>query len=323
MMGFEEFCEAVAENIRDYLPEEYQESKIALHTVNKVNLGRVESLSILPPGSNVSPTIYLKQYYEEYCNHKSMEQVLNAIADQYLEYAEIGVWAEISEITDFSKAKHRLVASVINAKRNVELLKTHPHHHFLDLAVVYELVITSETIGSGTTRVSNEALKLWGVSQEEVAKWALENRLKNDPPVLYSKDNALANFLTKGEVPIVNLFDTKEDVFDSECFCLTTSNIFDGASAILYPEKLEEIREIIGEDYYILPTSIHDCMVVRKSFALTHPNMKECLNELNTLEPLDFLSDNVYEYLGEEKRLMIFKDFEKEQEKPKHRDHER
>ena len=104
---------------------------------------------------------------------------------------------------------------------------------------------------------------------------------------------------------------------------MTTSNIFDGASAILYPEKLEEIREIIGEDYYILPTSIHDCMVVRKSFALTHPNMKECLNELNTLEPLDFLSDNVYEYLGEEKRLMIFKDFEKEQEKPKHRDHER
>ena len=37
MMGFEEFCEAVAENIRDYLPEEYQESKIALHTVNKVS----------------------------------------------------------------------------------------------------------------------------------------------------------------------------------------------------------------------------------------------------------------------------------------------
>lgn len=323
MMGFEEFCEAVAENIRYYLPEKYQESRIALHTVNKVNLGSVESLSILPPGSNVSPTIYLRQYYEEYCDHKSMEMVLQDIADKYVEYSAVKIWDEVSEITEFSKAKDRLTVSMVNAKRNAEFLRSYPHQHFLDLAVMYEVVIASEVIGPGTARVTNEMLKLWGVSQEEVAKWAWENKLKNDPPVLYSKDHALVHFLTQGNVPIVNLFDEKADVSDCECFCLTSRGFVDGASSILYSEKLEQIREILGEDYYLLPTSVHDFMVVRKSFGLTRPDLKECLEAMNDIEPLDFLSESIYEYIGEEKRLMICMDFDKEQEKPKRRDHER
>ena len=82
-------------------------------------------------------------------------------------------------------------------------------------------------------------------------------------------------------------------------YVLTNNSGCKGASAILYPGFLDEIRDQLGGDLYIIPSSIHECLILKQDVAEAD-DLKRCICEVNrdVLSPGDFLSDNLYEYTG-------------------------
>ena len=68
-----------------------------------------------------------------------------------------------------------------------------------------------------------------------------------------------------------------------------------GASAIKDKEVMKKIADVFGEDLYIIPSSVHDCILMPKSES-TLEELQEMVYEVNreTVSREDRLSDDIY-----------------------------
>lgn len=126
MLNYEEFKDAVASQIKDYLPAEYANSDVTIHSVLKNNSTRLDGLTIKKPESNICPNIYLNQYYADYESGHKIEDILSDIA-HIRQVSEPPVDLNVLAITDFCHIKDKISAKLINTGRNKEYLEDKPH----------------------------------------------------------------------------------------------------------------------------------------------------------------------------------------------------
>lgn len=76
-----------------------------------------------------------------------------------------------------------------------------------------------------------------------------------------------------------------------------------GAAAILIKEAMEKLRDRIGE-FYIIPSSIHEILVVPNAIAV---ELKKMVREINdtVVEVKEVLSYNIYKYDPRSKEVVI------------------
>ena len=88
-------------------------------------------------------------------------------------------------------------------------------------------------------------------------------------------------------------------------YVLSNSRAHMGASALLALPFLEEFRERIGEDFWILPSSIHEVILVPMSKVCDRAKLCAMVREINETQvpPQEVLSDEVYTY-GEFESMM-------------------
>ena len=88
---------------------------------------------------------------------------------------------------------------------------------------------------------------------------------------------------------------------------LTNKERVFGASALLYDNQLEKVAEKIKEDFYILPSSIHEVIIVPKKYGAPKDYMVKMVREINgeNLDMEERLADNVYFYSIDTKELQI------------------
>ena len=90
-------------------------------------------------------------------------------------------------------------------------------------------------------------------------------------------------------------------------YLITNESKMYGASGICYKGVLDDVFEDVGrENFYILPTSVHEVLVVPESKA----DIKDLYmmvftanSDPSAVRPEDVLSYNVYHYNGETKEL--------------------
>ena len=172
MLNYEEFKQAVADNIKDYLPAKYEESHVEVKEVIKNNNMVLDGLLVSSPDSNISPTIYLNDYYEQYKNGKDIDAIIGDIADVYIENA-VDRKIDISGIIDFESAKEHIVPRIINAEENRELLADRPHQLMDDLAVTYHIQLNQE--GTASIAITDKLMEMYDISAEELHEIAVAN----------------------------------------------------------------------------------------------------------------------------------------------------
>ena len=84
-----------------------------------------------------------------------------------------------------------------------------------------------------------------------------------------------------------------------------------GAACVLYPDKLKDLADEFGSDLLILPSSIHEVLIIADSENFTEPDYHVFCNTIKnvnreSIQPEDFLSDNMYLYRRETDNLQIF-----------------
>lgn len=286
-MKYQEFIETIKEHITHTL-EPHQ--KVSVQPVVKNNGIVYDGLFIFDPLINVSPTIYLNPYYHRYLNGVSLEDILEDILNTYYQNLPKQDF-DITLFTDFSKAKERIVMKLINQKRNEDLLKDIPFIPYMDLAIVFVCSVTDFIQEYATILIHQQHLKLWQIELEELYQLALSNSPKNLPYQLERLDQMIES-LANQSFPFLE---------DLHIQVLTNQLKIHGASCILYPGVLSKIAEEENSNLIIIPSSIHEVLIVPEKYASVHHTMEdftEMIQEVNDTQLTDdeILGDHAYIY---------------------------
>lgn len=266
-----------------------EETKVSVNHILKNNIPCVDGLTILRKGENVAPAIWLRPFFSQYQCGTS----IGRIAEEILEYhanMEKPARYDMNFYTDYEKVKNHIACKLVHAGMNKALLKEVPHRYFLDLALVYYYKLECDTFGNASILVKNDHLKLWGITEKELNQAALLNMPELLPAELLSlaalvdeMTNRSAGYLFSQTVPM---------------YVLTNKEKYFGAAEILLPSVCRKIGEKLQTDYYILPSSIHECMIVPVLDGLTPEGLHEMVKEINEehVAQEEILGDSVYLY---------------------------
>lgn len=144
--------------------------------------------------------------------------------------------------------------------------------------------------------ITPQTLSSWNVSKETLLQAALENYRKTNRVKLMDIDHMMSSIITQGLTENDDLDDTPLD--SNKTYCLTNNKAFYGATFAIDPDILAKIRKKMGNDYYMLPSSVHEILIV--SVSLDNPvcdllNIVHNVNE-TMLTKEEYLSDDVYKY---------------------------
>jgi len=312
MMNYEEFKSYVVEHVNEYLPEEMKPCDVSISEVYKVNT-KLDALAIRPLGANISPNIYLDNYYEMYRYSNNIESVLHNIVTMWtnaIEDAEvkIGMRAEkLEQIRNKEYVSKNVFFMFVNTEMNKDYLKEIPHREFLDLSIIYRVVVSKTHDSTASYSINNEFFSSMGFSEQELYDLAKENTFR----IFESCFDSLLN----SEISILNDRLLEVDPYDPEyktisdqiedleayagepIYVITNKTRLNGAIEILNSDFMEKVAEIMEDDFYIIPSSIHECLIcpVSKASETDVLNMVITTNR-DAVDTKDILANSVYKY---------------------------
>ena len=266
---------------------------------------------MLQDDNNISPTIYLNKYYEAYENGDiTLRCIVDEVLDTY-ERNKVNQSVDMRFFMNYERIKDRIIFKLIHAERNKELLKDIPHIRYLDFAVVFQCLISDEMFGNATIMIHNAHLKIWEITENELYEKAIKNT-----PVLQRYDiktmkDVLCEMMLLEEMEgkeILNKNEYIEDLQDATpMYVLSNRTRVQGASCILYPNILKDFASAVKSDFYILPSSVHEVILLPAQGDEDKEGLKRMVCEVNEtqVEREEVLSDSVYYYSQEKGELSI------------------
>ena len=283
-MNYEQFICAMLECTRNKL---FETEVVERQEVLKNNGIVMVGLSIRNLEKNAAPVIYLDEYYNAYLKGRPLEDLSECLVEKSRKTPELPQW-ERDMLLDFSMLKDKIVYKLVNAQENKKLLKEAPNLPLLDFAIVFYLHLPISEAESGTILIRNEHLKLWNCPISRLYEYAKKNTPRICPPML---------------CPLTALIEAAGEVWEEECpiLVLTNETGVYGATDILYQEIPQLIYQEVGGNYYLLPSSIHEFLIVPEREDAVPGELRAIVREVNRTEIAkeEFLSDQIYYFNGE------------------------
>lgn len=306
-MTYNRFQDCLEEQLAEQIPEGCH---ISIHKVIKNNDLQLDSLVILSKQVNVSPNFYLQQYYEKYLHGMSMEMIISDVLENYEKTRRMMGKYQIDLSLDACRDKitYRLSSGEKNRKR----LENVPFVPFLDMVITFHVLMMEEEDGIGSVMVRDAMLQEWKISTKELFQLAQENTMRMFPLQVHSMTQMLSN-LEKEHPELTEEY--PEEMLQEQEFqnTLVVSNQkgINGAAVLLYPGCLAQLEEQCAGDYYILPSSIHEVLVLPDRDQIYRSGLQNMVREVNEncVQPDEVLSDHVYHYSSEFKTVELCSKF--------------
>lgn len=284
-MNLNEFTFRVCENLRDSLSM-YDIEEIYEKEVVKNNGVIYKGLVLCGKDKEAAPTIYMEYYYGLYMQGTNMADITSLIIDNYKDSLRKLDDLEV-KANDFEDYKDKLFIKVVNYEKNHVILEDCPFIPFMDLAVTFRYLVHKDENNISSTIVKNILMDSWGLNTHTLYKIAYENTKKIFPPMLKKMSEILKLWSPQ------NLY-----VPDNDIYVLTNECGINGASYITCKEMLEDFCRNKSSEYYIVPSSIHELILVPGNLEEDAESLKMFIKEVNksVIDPIDFLSDNLYLY---------------------------
>ena len=288
-MHYETFKEQILAALKKELPN----AALSIEPVMKNNDVTLDGLIIMEEGTNISPTLYLNYYYDVYLEQSDFTAALTAILTTYRANQPEGS-VDVSFFTNYHNITDKIVYKLINYEKNKVLLNDVPHYRYLDLAIVFYCLISTSVTGNATILIRNRHLLFWDIS-----KGALLNTARHNTPKLLKYDlrnmTEIMAELLKQENDLSSSMQ-KEDTALCPMYVLTNQSKLNGASCILYSHLLEAFSRRLDCDLYILPSSIHEVILIPAKDNTTYGELSQMVQDVNHTQvaPDEVLSDHVY-----------------------------
>ena len=173
------------------------------------------------------------------------------------------------------------------------------YKHYLDMLILFYIDVSEASSADATASITlrKEELARAGIEQTELLNSAIRN-IENDY-VVSSMEKVICEIL---DIPVEEAPDMSGDI---EMYVLTNSHKIFGAASILSTRILDAVSYLIGGDFIILPSSIHECIAVPCG-NMESEELREMVREVNDREvlPEDRLTYSVYKYSKGELSIM-------------------
>lgn len=297
-MTYEEFKDAVASQIKEHLPAEYDDATISITSVLKNNSLRLDGLTIRREDDTVCPNIYLNQFYEQYEDGRELEDILSDIA-RVRQSHEGPLDLDVAAITDFASIKDKIRVKLINSEQNTEYLQDKPHMDIADLSAIYYIDLGADDCGNMTTVITDNLLSLYGISVDELHQIAISN--------IGSQARFCSMFEVLSELMPAHMSEDDFRGADDMMFVLTNSNKVNGAAMLLCPNAMDMVREQIGDSFFICCSSVHETLCVPFKPDLDVKTLKDIVHDVNSTQVAydEVLSDNIYLYDFDKHRIVV------------------
>ncbi len=269
----------------------------------------LDCLSIRQTDSSIAPSVSLTPFYEEAKAGVPIETIAGRILELASRQSAFPSGLD-SWIYDFSQVKTHIAFRLISAKENEALLSSVPHTAFLDLALIFYVIVDQKKDGHMTILIHHEHAKLWHTDARELYQLASFNTPLLLPPKITPLDQVIASF--SPDLPLFQTKDTGSRESEPEqgtfpLHVLTNTAGLNGAACILYPQILKNFAEPAKDDLYILPSSIHEVLLSPVSSSPSVQELNQIVTEVNEFEvpTEERLSDHVYYYSALKDQIFI------------------
>lgn len=326
-MNFTSFTESILKQLREELGSSYTVfSKI----VNKNNGVRRTGIIIRKEGQNTFPTVYIDGFFREGMTQGEMEELSLSIL-QELHRAELTQEVDLSDFIAFDRAGRKLAFKLVNAEKNRELLRRVPHKMFHDLALLYYYTVQEPPFcGNAVILVDNQHMRQWETNPRELYQRACANTPVLFPSEIDSMQEVMKGMLAQelarerkesaaagkeaAESPYEK--DWMDDLIEQMAaqflvekipmYVLTNRQKLNGAACMLYPGVLKQFAGKVGRDLYILPSSVHEVILVPVEDQIDQEALRDIVTDINRTQVAadEVLSDSIYRFSREKDRIL-------------------
>jgi hypothetical protein len=296
-MSIEGFCMCIKIDLNNRLSKTNgNKYDLELKKVVKPNDIEMFGICFHKEGDNVSPTLYVNGFYEAYCDDViTIEEVESHLLRQLERAFKDREKVILDDIYDFEVIKDKVFFKVMSLANNTKYLQDAIYIPYLDMAIVFYLYLYEDEDGVASSKIMPLEFNMWGITREELFSIAKENTKRLFPYIFGSVKNIL--------------FEMGVDVGEeTPLYCLTNKKKINGASCILYDGVLKECSKTIGGSFYILPSSIHEILLVKveeDEYQLDFlKSMVAFVNE-SDVSTRDMLTNNVYFYDCDKDKLTL------------------
>ncbi|MBQ6469596.1 MAG: hypothetical protein IJJ50_06055 [Lachnospiraceae bacterium] len=268
-MQYEEFKQLLVDKIAMSVPFD---TTVSLKTIRKNNGVVFDAVSISGPGDSISPTFCLKGYYEQYRNGISPDFITKEILREQSGFRRSGISAD--KIVSGLDVKERVRFKIVNYDMNALQLREIPHLKILDLAMVFYCKVDEGILPDANILLRRDMLERNGIREDELKELSVRNTEKEYPPVLEKISSMLGFGAQTGSA-------CEED--DDELYVLTNRKGVFGAAALFYPETGALLRKKIGGKLFLLPSSVHEWIILPGNETTKIRELNELICEVNEM----------------------------------------
>lgn len=293
-MNYETFKQEFAEDIKEKLYERgYDDVRISFNNVEKTNQN-YEAMSVVPEVNNVGVNFNIENAFASYEHTDDYAGVLASATMVIADGLDRAPAIDVSALMDYENMKEKLSVEVISADANADLLANVPHDRMEDLAVVYRFVMESSEDGRASILVTNNLMDRMGVSHEQLRSDALENSPEIRPVVIMGMNEVMKEMMGPEVYEVFGIPDDAEE----KMYVATVPDKNSGAGVIAYQDFMDQAAERVGGDFFVLPSSINEILLVPDNGDMTADALRDMVKDVNAKEvsPEERLSDNVYHY---------------------------
>ena len=250
------------------------EGTVRVDNVTKNNGVILTTVTFLPKGQNVGTVDYADKYSEMKPDKAVQEMAI------FIKEHVITEYVDGKKFFEKEFAKKHLRIRLVNYERNIALLNKVPHRRVWgDLAIYAAIKVEDSNTLAGFIGVKNEHLELMEMTVDEIIDTAISN--------------------SGSEIVVTDMMDFMN--MGGMCYpdipmkIVTNDKNLYGAGCILKDMKK------FGNEYYIIPSTIHELIVVDSSL-MNERVTDAMIKDINAtmVQPEDILSNHLYHVVNGE-----------------------
>jgi hypothetical protein len=297
--------EAFKNTIMDLVSKEVEDRglegiSMKLTTVESPD-GMTDRLMVSVDDSKMSMAFRLKEIYQSVEDGEDIDhavyKMVNTIEDN-ISFVKEKEQDVKSFISDYEKVKDNTYLRLIPG--DSPILKSTPHRMIEDMALVVNVHLDSfsDEHGKSCVVVTKPLMEMYGIDEAQLFADAEKNSLANEPIVFKPLLDMVKDLISKDEIP------NPEDV-GIVTYIATNTSGFQGAAVAGYPDFCEKAAEAIGGSFYMLPSSVHEFILIKDDGTPKAKDLNRMIKNVNetVLEPRDVLSAQCYHYDAKAKVL--------------------
>lgn len=293
-LSFQDFMSAFRAQYEYGVPKLRNRFTISEQMVHKNNKN-LHGIIVREHGKSIAPVFYYEDLYDSYCEGASLDECMNEVVS-FVTTSRIPDDSFRQRLTTWDEVKDLLILKLVNIKRNGNMLSHTPHMIFGDMALVMQVYMDDDVLGRGAITVDRELMDIWQQSQKVAFDHAMDNMKRYRIQTLDLLDYADSKHPVDPETPRIYVY-----AYDSP---------FPGASAIIRLDKMLEFAEEKNMDFYILPVSVHEVLMIEYRNDISHEFLYSMLSSINSDQDLadNMMSESVYLLHRDSKKIVNISD---------------